>query len=89
MGLPFGPFPLAWHLRVVNRGAMGEELAVRTVGLGKTYGGTVALQDVDLTIGRGEVFGYLGPNGAGKTTTLRLLRGMLRPTAVRAQNAHQ
>ena len=63
---------------------MGEELAVRTVGLGKTYGATVALQDVDLTIGRGEVLGYLGPNGAGKTTTLRLLMGMLRPTAGRA-----
>jgi ABC-2 type transport system ATP-binding protein len=63
---------------------MGEALAVRTVGLGKTYGATVALRDVDLTIGRGEVFGYLGPNGAGKTTTLRLLMGMLRPTAGRA-----
>lgn len=63
---------------------MGEEAIVRTMGLGKSFGSTVALRDVDLTIGRGEVFGYLGPNGAGKTTTLRLLLGMLRPTTGRA-----
>ena len=63
---------------------MGEEAIVRTMGLGKSFGPTVALRDVDLTIGRGEVFGYLGPNGAGKTTTLRLLLGMLRPTTGRA-----
>ncbi|WP_395729259.1 ABC transporter ATP-binding protein [Nakamurella sp.] len=63
---------------------MDEKLAVRMVGLGKSFGPTVALRDVNLTIGRGEVFGYLGPNGAGKTTTLRLLMGMLRPTAGRA-----
>jgi ABC-2 type transport system ATP-binding protein len=54
------------------------------VGLSKSFGSAVALRDVNLTIGRGEVFGYLGPNGAGKTTTLRLLMGMLRPTAGRA-----
>lgn len=63
---------------------MGEEQVVRTEGLGKSFGATVALQDVDLTIERGEVFGYLGPNGAGKTTTLRLLMGMMRPTSGRA-----
>lgn len=63
---------------------MSDDVVVRAVGLGKSFGATVALQDVDLTIGRGEVFGYLGPNGAGKTTTLRLLMGMLRPTAGRA-----
>jgi ABC-2 type transport system ATP-binding protein len=63
---------------------MNDDVAVRTFGLGKSFGATVALRDVDLTIGRGEVFGYLGPNGAGKTTTLRLLMGMLRPTAGRA-----
>jgi ABC-2 type transport system ATP-binding protein len=57
---------------------------VETVGLGKSYGRAVALRDLDLTLGRGEVFGYLGPNGAGKTTTLRLLQGLLRPTHGRA-----
>lgn len=53
---------------------------VRTHGLTKHYGHTVALRDLDLEVQRGEVFGYLGPNGAGKTTTLRLLMGLLRPT---------
>ncbi|MBI3688653.1 MAG: ABC transporter ATP-binding protein [Actinobacteria bacterium] len=64
---------------------MAADLVVRTEGLTKAYGRTVALRDVDLTIERGEVFGYLGPNGAGKTTTLRLLMGFLRPTAGRAE----
>jgi ABC-2 type transport system ATP-binding protein len=54
---------------------------VRTAGLSKSYGRLPALADVSLSIGGGEVFGYLGPNGAGKTTTLRLLMGMIRPTA--------
>ena len=44
--------------------------AIATYGLGKRYGGTVALEGLDLHIGAGEVYGYLGPNGAGKTTTI-------------------
>ena len=64
---------------------MTVDAVVRTVGLTKTFGGTRALLDVDLEIAPGEVFGYLGPNGAGKTTTTRLLMGMLRPTAGRAE----
>ena len=58
---------------------------VRTHGLTKHYGHTVALRDLDLEVHRGEVFGYLGPNGAGKTTTLRLLMGLLRPTSGSAE----
>jgi ABC-2 type transport system ATP-binding protein len=58
---------------------------IRTEGLSKTFGRTTALTDLDLEVRAGEVFGYLGPNGAGKTTTLRLLLGMLRPTAGRAE----
>ena len=54
---------------------------VRTTGLSKSYGRLPALSDVSFCIDGGEVFGYLGPNGAGKTTTLRLLMGMIRPTA--------
>jgi ABC-2 type transport system ATP-binding protein len=61
------------------------ECTVRLVGLTKDYGTTRALDDVHLTVQRGEVFGYLGPNGAGKTTTIRLLLGLLRPTAGRAE----
>ena len=56
--------------------------AIRTIGLSKRFGSTAwALRGLDLTVEPGEVLGYLGPNGAGKTTTLRLLLGLLRPTA--------
>ncbi len=54
-------------------------VAVR--GLVKRYGDLVAVDDVDLTVEPGDVFGYLGPNGAGKTTSLRMMLGLIRPTA--------
>jgi ABC-2 type transport system ATP-binding protein len=50
-------------------------------GLAKSFGATVALAGIDFSVARGEVVGLLGPNGAGKTTTMRLLLGLLRPTA--------
>ncbi|HUZ10288.1 MAG TPA: ABC transporter ATP-binding protein [Acidimicrobiales bacterium] len=59
--------------------------AIRTEGLSKTFGAVEALTDLSLEVARGEVVGYLGPNGAGKTTTIRLLLGLVRPTAGRAQ----
>ena len=58
--------------------------ALRTIALSKRFGGVEALGDLDLEIAPGEVLGYLGPNGAGKTTTIRLVLGMLRPSAGRA-----
>ena len=58
---------------------------VATSGLVKRYGELVAVNGVDLTVERGDVFGYLGPNGAGKTTLLRMLLGLIRPTAGSAQ----
>ena len=54
--------------------------AVRTEGLTKFYGRRRGLEDLDIEIRAGEVFGYLGPNGAGKTTTIRLLLDVIRPT---------
>jgi ABC-2 type transport system ATP-binding protein len=57
------------------------ELAIETVGLTRRFGQQTAVDGVELRIARGEVFGFLGPNGAGKTTTLRMLCGLLRPTA--------
>ncbi|MGI5486502.1 ABC transporter ATP-binding protein [Microtetraspora malaysiensis] len=57
---------------------------VLTEGLTKFYGKRRGLQDLDLEIQPGEVFGYLGPNGAGKTTTIRLLLDVIRPTSGRA-----
>jgi ABC-2 type transport system ATP-binding protein len=59
--------------------------AIRTQGLSKRYGRTLALDELDLIVEPGEVYGYLGPNGAGKTTTIRLLLGLHRPTAGRAE----
>jgi ABC-2 type transport system ATP-binding protein len=59
--------------------------AIRTVGLTKRYGRSLALERLDLEVPAGVVFGYLGPNGAGKTTTIRLLAGLLRATEGRAE----
>jgi ABC-2 type transport system ATP-binding protein len=59
-------------------------MLLRTAHLTKDYGRCRALDDLDLEVGAGEVFGLLGPNGSGKTTALRLLLGFLRPTAGRA-----
>jgi ABC-2 type transport system ATP-binding protein len=59
--------------------------AIRTEGLTKTYGTTVALRPLDLEVAEGEVLGYLGPNGAGKTTTIRCLLGLARATGGRAE----
>lgn len=58
-----------------------DAAAIRTDGLTKRFGGTVALDHLDIDVERGEIFGFLGPNGAGKTTTVRLLLNLLRPTA--------
>jgi ABC-2 type transport system ATP-binding protein len=55
--------------------------AIRAEGLTKRYDDVLALDGLDLTVERGEVFGFLGPNGAGKTTTIRLLLHLARPTA--------
>ncbi len=63
----------------MNDGDAGTP-AIRTTGLTKRYGSTLALSDLDLAVAPGEVYGYLGPNGAGKTTTIRLLLGLHRPT---------
>jgi ABC-2 type transport system ATP-binding protein len=55
---------------------------VETHGLTKRYGsGVLAVDSVDMSVRRGEVYGFLGPNGAGKTTTLRMLLGLIRPTS--------
>jgi ABC-2 type transport system ATP-binding protein len=60
---------------------------IEAKGLTKRYGDLVAVDGVDLTVGKGEVVGFLGPNGAGKTTTMRMLTGFLPPTDGSAQIA--
>ncbi|MEP7027760.1 MAG: ABC transporter ATP-binding protein [Candidatus Eisenbacteria bacterium] len=53
---------------------------VETRGLRKTFGAKVAVADLSLSVGRGEIFGFLGPNGAGKTTSLKMLLGLVEPS---------
>jgi ABC-2 type transport system ATP-binding protein len=61
--------------------------AVRAEHLRKTFGSLVAVDNLELTIRRGEVFGLLGPNGSGKTTTIRMLCGLMEPTSGKAEVA--
>jgi ABC-2 type transport system ATP-binding protein len=62
---------------------MGE-MMIHAEGLTRRFGERIAVENLSLEIGEGEVFGFLGPNGAGKTTTVRMLAGLLAPTAGRA-----
>ncbi len=57
------------------------DAVITTRGLGKRYGDTDALAEVDLTVPRGSIYGLIGPNGAGKTTMLSILAGLRRPTS--------
>lgn len=54
--------------------------AIETIDLTKRYGKRLAVDHLNLTVSKGEVFGFLGPNGAGKTTTIAMLLGLVRPT---------
>lgn len=63
-----------------------SQLAIETRGLSKRYrGGQLAVDALNLTVPRGSVFGFLGPNGSGKTTTIRMLMGLIEPTAYTAR----
>jgi ABC-2 type transport system ATP-binding protein len=69
-------------------------MVISTSRLTKVFGNLVAVNDIHLQVVRGDVFGFLGPNGSGKTTTIRMLLGLIRPTAGRAvlfgmDNAYQ
>src|SRR3954467_12275503 len=58
--------------------------AIRADGLVRRFNGTTAVDDLDLEIPRGEIYGFLGPNGAGKSTTVRVLCTLLTPSHGRA-----
>jgi ABC-2 type transport system ATP-binding protein len=62
-----------------------DGVAVRVEDLTRTFGTFVAVDHISLSVQRGEVFGFLGPNGSGKTTTIRMLCGLLPPSAGRGQ----
>lgn len=60
-----------------------SEIAVKVEGLRRTFGDFVAVNDISFQVRKGEIFGFLGPNGAGKSTTIKMLCGLLKPTAGR------
>src|SRR3989441_5169758 len=60
---------------------MSDDLEIETAGLTKRLGHTAVVDKVDLAVPRGSVYGFLGPNGSGKTTTIRMLLGLIWPTA--------
>lgn len=64
---------------------MSTSPAIQTEHLTKRFGQRIAVDNLSLEVGRGEVFGLLGPNGAGKTTTIGMLLGLVRPTSGRAR----
>lgn len=71
-----------------------DDIIISTSRLTKAFGNLIAVNDLNLQVMRGDVFGFLGPNGSGKTTTIRMLLGLIRPTAGRAivfgmDNAYQ
>jgi ABC-2 type transport system ATP-binding protein len=77
--------------RSIRRGALSADLTPAVEGgsqtmlelrsVTKRYGSFLAVQDLNLTVPRGRIFGFLGPNGAGKTTTIRMISGVLLPTS--------
>src|SRR5262245_48257465 len=61
-----------------------SDLAISTRGLRKVFGDKIAVRNLALDVPRGEVFGFLGPNGAGKSTSVKMLLGLVKPTAGKA-----
>ncbi|MFA5072306.1 MAG: ABC transporter ATP-binding protein [Nitrospirota bacterium] len=53
---------------------------IKLINLTKQYANLIAVNAINLAVGRGEIFGFLGPNGAGKTTTIKMMAGLLQPT---------
>jgi ABC-2 type transport system ATP-binding protein len=65
----------------MSSGASNGDVAIRARGLAKHFGAVAAVDGLDLTVRRREVYGFLGPNGSGKSTTIRMLCGLLNPSA--------
>ena len=75
-----------WHARVLKkRAARMSEVAILTEGLTRTFGSLRAVDAINLRVEAGQFFGFLGPNGAGKSTTIKMLTGLLAPSAGRME----
>jgi ABC-2 type transport system ATP-binding protein len=79
MRLPWTKLPTATNAPESHDGNDGDD-AIVVAGLRKDFGSFAAVDGIDLTVGRGEIFGFLGPNGSGKTTTIRMLCGVIEPS---------
>jgi ABC-2 type transport system ATP-binding protein len=66
------------------QGSASREHVIQTAGLRKEFGAQVAVRGLTLAVPKGEIFGFLGPNGAGKSTSIKMLLGLVRPTAGQA-----
>jgi ABC-2 type transport system ATP-binding protein len=86
-GRPEAPFPGPLSPASPSSGGEGAVPALELRGVVKRYGRFTAVAGIDLQVAPGEIFGFLGPNGAGKTTTIRMVAGVLRPTAGRIRVA--
>jgi ABC-2 type transport system ATP-binding protein len=64
-----------------SAGGRAQEVVLRTVNLTKQYGQRIAVNNLNLEVHRGDIFGFLGPNGAGKTTTIRMVLALIAPTS--------
>src|SRR5260370_30763116 len=69
---------------ITNPRSSGE-VVLRTRNLSKQYGQRLAVNNLNLEVHRGEIFGFLGPNGAGKTTTIRMALNLIAPTGGTAE----
>ncbi|MEK6529157.1 MAG: ATP-binding cassette domain-containing protein, partial [Nitrospirota bacterium] len=54
---------------------------IKLLNVGKKFGNQWAVQDINIEVNKGEIFGFLGPNGAGKTTTIKMMSGLLKPSS--------
>ena len=59
----------------------GTDYVIDVKGLTKTFGDTTVVDDFDMQVPKGAIYGFLGPNGSGKTTTIRMMCGLLKPDA--------
>jgi ABC-2 type transport system ATP-binding protein len=67
-------------LNIAKGGVMSSDTIIRTDDLSVYYGTHRGVKDLNVSVQKGEIFGFLGPNGAGKTTTLRVLLDIIHPT---------